>query len=119
MPIWLPRLLAALDAAGLPTQVVQALPVAPDLPVPSASGFAAVADLDRVPLRTDRARAGYQTWLSAELPKAFAIHPHQGGWASAWGGERPIARALANCERVAKTPCRLYAVGDAVVWTTD
>ncbi len=119
LPIWLPRLLAALDAAGLPTQVVQALPVAPDLPVPSASGFAAVADLDRVPLRTDRARAGYQTWLSAELPKAFAIHPHQGGWASAWGGERPIARALANCERVAKTPCRLYAVGDAVVWTTD
>ena len=119
LPIWLPRLLAALDAAGLPTQVVQALPVAPDLPVPPSSGFAAVTDLDRVPLRSDRARAGYQTWLAAESPKAFAIHPNQGGWASAWGAERPIARALANCERIAKAPCRLYAVDDAVVWTTD
>jgi dienelactone hydrolase len=119
LAVWLPRVLAALEAAGLPAQVVHALPVAPDLPAPPASGFAAVADLDRVPLRTDRARTGYQAWLSAESPRAFAIHPHQGGWASAWGGERPIARALANCERFAKAPCRLYAVDDAVVWTTD
>lgn len=119
LAVWLPRVLAALEAAGLPAQVVHALPVAPDLPAPPASGFAAVADLDRVPLRTDRARTGYQAWLSAESPRAFAIHPNQGGWASAWGGERPIARALANCERFAKAPCRLYAVDDAVVWTTD
>jgi dienelactone hydrolase len=119
VPIWLPRLLAALDSAGLPTQLVHAMPVAPDLPVPPASGFAAVTDLDRVPLRTDRARAGYQAWLAAESPRAFAIHPTQGSWASAWGGERPIARALANCERFAKAPCRLYAVDDAVVWATD
>ena len=119
VPIWLPKVLAALDSAGLPTQLVHAMPVAPDLPVPPASGFAAVTDLDRVPLRTDRARAGYQAWLAAESPRAFAIHPTQGSWASAWGGERPIARALANCERFAKAPCRLYAVDDAVVWATD
>lgn len=119
VPIWLPKVLAALDSAGLPTQLVHAMPVAPDLPVPPASGFAAVTDLDRVPLRTDRARAGYQAWLAAESPRAFAIHPTQGSWASAWGGERPIARALANCERFAKAPCRLYAVDDAVVWPTD
>lgn len=119
VPIWLPKVLAALDNAGLPTQLVHAMPVAPDLPVPPASGFAAVTDLDRVPLRTDRARAGYQAWLAAESPRAFAIHPTQGSWASAWGGERPIARALANCERFAKAPCRLYAVDDAVVWATD
>ena len=119
VPIWLPKVLAALDTAGLPTQLVHAMPVAPDLPVPPASGFAAVTDLDRVPLRTDRARAGYQAWLAAESPRAFAIHPTQGSWASAWGGERPIARALANCERFAKAPCRLYAVDDAVVWATD
>lgn len=119
LPIWLPKLLAALDAAGLPTQVVRALPVVPDLPVPPASGFAAVTDLDRVPVRTDRARAGYQAWLAADSPRAFAVHPTQGSWASASGGERPIARALANCERFAKAPCRLYAVDDAVVWTPD
>jgi len=119
LPIWMPKVLAALDAAGLPTQVVHALPVAADLAAPPPSGFAATTDLDRVPLRSDRARAGYQAWLAAESPRAFAIHPTQGSWASAWGGERPIARALANCERFAKAPCRLYAVDDAVVWTTD
>lgn len=119
LPIWLPKLLAALDSAGLPTQVVQALAAPPDLPVPPASGFAATTDLDRAPLRNDRARAGYQAWLAAESPKAFAIHPTLGNWASAWGGERPIARALANCERFAKAPCRLYAVDDAVVWVPE
>lgn len=119
LPIWMPKVLAALDAAGLPTQLVHALPVAADLAAPPPSGFAATTDLDRVPLRSDRARAGYQAWLAAESPRAFAIHPTQGSWASAWGGERPIARALANCERFAKAPCRLYAVDDAVVWTTD
>lgn len=119
LPIWMPKVLAALDAAGLPTQVVHVLPVAADLAAPPPSGFAATTDLDRVPLRSDRARAGYQAWLAAESPRAFAIHPTQGSWASAWGGERPIARALANCERFAKAPCRLYAVDDAVVWTTD
>ena len=119
LPIWLPRLLAALDSAGLPTQVLHALPVAADLAAPPASGFATLADLERVPVRTDRARAGYQTWLAAESPRAFAIHPTQGSWAAAAGGERPIARALANCARFAKAPCRLYAVDDAVVWTAD
>jgi len=119
LPIWLPRVLTALDAAGLPTQVVHALPSAADITPPPASGFATVTDLERVPLRTDRARAGYQTWLAADSPKAFAIHPTLGSWASTWGGERPIARALANCERFAKAPCRLYAVDDAVVWAPD
>jgi dienelactone hydrolase len=119
LPIWLPRLLAALDSAGLPTQLLHALPVAADIAAPPASGFAGLTDLERVPVRTDRARAGYQAWLAAESPRAFAIHPTQGSWAAAAGGERPIARALANCERYAKAPCRLYAVDDAVVWTAD
>jgi hypothetical protein len=75
-----------------------------------------VDDTDRVPVRTERGRAGYLAWLAAEPPKAFAIHPTQGAWASAMGGERPMARALAHCERFAKAPCRLYAVDGAVVW---
>jgi dienelactone hydrolase len=119
LPIWLPRVLAALDAAGLPTQVVHALPEVADIAAPPPSGFAVVADLAPVPLRTDRARAGYQAWLAADSPKAFAVHPTLGSWASAWGGERPITRALANCERFAKAACRLYAVDDTVVWTIE
>lgn len=119
LPIWLPRVLAALAAAGLPTALAHALPAAADISPPPTSGFAALTDLERVPLRSDRARAGYQAWLVAESPRAFAIHPDRGGWASAWGGERPVARALAQCERFAKSPCRLYAVDDAVVWPAD
>ena len=117
--IWLPRVLAALDAVGLPTQVVHVLPAAADLAAPPPSGFAATTDLDRVPLRSARARAGYQAWLAAESPKAFAIHPTLGSWASAWGGDRPLARALGHCAQIAKAPCRLYAVDDTVVWAPD
>jgi hypothetical protein len=31
----------------------------------------------------------------------------------------PIARAMANCERRVKEPCKLYAVDDKVVWRID
>ena len=90
-----------------------------DLPAPAASGFAAIDALDRLPVRSDRAREGYSAWLSAESPKAFAVHPTKGSWASAWGGARPIARALANCEKFAQDPCKLYAVDDTVVWSPE
>jgi len=119
LPIWLPRVLAAMAAVDLPVARLQASDEPADLPAPPPSGFAQVDELDRVPLRTDRAREGYASWLRAESPKAFAIHAGQGNWASASGGERPIARALANCERFAKAACRLYAVDEAVVWSPE
>ncbi len=119
LPIWLAKVTAAMDAAGLPSKVVLTLAGPADLPIPPTSGFAKVGEIDKVPLRNDRAREGYQAWLAADGPKAFAIHPGKGNWGSATSGERPIARALANCERNAKEPCKLYAVDDTVVWTAE
>ena len=119
LPIWLPPLDAALQSAGLPHAVVHRIASgAPDITAPPPSGHASVQDLDKLPLRSARAHQGYQAWLQADGPKAFAIHAGKGQWSSAWGGERPYARALANCERQAQEPCRLYAVDDDVVWTS-
>ena len=119
LPIWLPKVIAALDAAGLPTRVLHPAVMTSDVPAPPASGFAQVGDLDRLPIRGDRARQGYQAWLAADGPKAFAIHAIKGQWASAWGGDRPLLRALQRCERGAQQPCRLYAVDDQVVWAPE
>lgn len=119
LAVWVPPLMARLEALGLPTAVRHRLDSAPDLPAPPASGYARVDEADRVPLRSERAREGYARWLAADAPKAFALHPGTGAWASAWGGERPNARALANCARhTGGQPCKLYAVDDTVVWTT-
>lgn len=119
LPIWLPRLEAALGAAGLPAQPVVRLPVPPgppDITPPPPSAHAAVDDLDKLPRKSDRMRQGYQSFLAAKMPRAFAIHPETGSWGWATLGERPYARALANCERQAKAACLLYAVDDTVVW---
>lgn len=116
LPIWLPKVLAALSAQGLPTKVAYTAQDPADIAAPQGTGFAALADVERVPLRNERGRHGYRAFLSAELPRAFAVHPDKGSWASAWGGERPNARALANCEKSAGSPCQLYAVDLDVVW---
>lgn len=83
---------------------------------PQASGFAALADVDKLPLRGERAREGYREWLRRDGPRAFAIHPGKGFWAATSGGRRAIARVLARCETLAGEPCKLYAVDDSVVW---
>lgn len=119
LPIWLPRVLAAMAEVDLPVARLHAMDEPADQAPPPPSGFARVDDLDRLPLPSERGRAGYAAWLRAEPPRAFAIHPSLGHWASAWGGDRPVARALANCERLAKAPCRLYAVDEAVVWSPE
>ena len=122
LAIWLAPLLAAMDAAGLPVQLLHN--VASDYApmCPPASGFAALDDTARMPVKTDRARAGYRSWLAADSPRAFAVHAASGAWGSAWGGEQPLARALANCARNAgasPAPCKLYAVDNSVVWPAE
>ena len=117
--IWLAPVLAGMAAAGLPVAVVNPLPEPADLATPPASGFAKVDEIDKLPVRTERARDGYRSWLAADGPKAFAIHPTLGNWGSSWGGNRANARALANCERNAGQACKLYAVDDNVVWVPE
>ena len=101
-------------------------PAEPAQPAHIATGFAAIDDVDAVPLVNDRGRAGYREWLAHSTPRAFAIAP-SGRWHATWGlnpsdaslPRDPGDRALVLCARSAGMPCKLYAVNGAVVWPQD
>lgn len=118
--IWQPRVLAFMQAVGLPTEVTQPQFVpAPPMPIPPATDFAALTDVDKVPHVGDKGREGYKLFLTKQLPRAFAIAPG-GAWAWAEMGDDPLQRALTNCNKHAKaTPCRLYAVDEHIVWVQE
>ncbi|MDR3413354.1 MAG: DUF2846 domain-containing protein [Formivibrio sp.] len=88
-----------------------------------ATGFASILDVDAIPYINDRARDAYREWLAQSTPKAFAIASNS-HYASTWGlkprdttlPSDPSERALLICERIAKQPCKLYAVNGSVVW---
>ena len=116
LPLWWPRVEARLIAAGLPTTIVNPQ-FAPPQPLAAAStGYAAVDDVDKVPHLKDKGREGYRSFLGKPAPRAFALAPG-GAWAWAEGGDDPSRRALDNCGRTSKLPCRLYAVNGDVVWS--
>jgi hypothetical protein len=82
---------------------------------PPLTAFAVLDDADNLPYVTNAAKSdGYQKFLDADLPRAFAIGK-TGAWA--WRiGENAVKEALTRCEQNGKRPCDLYAVDDAVVW---
>jgi hypothetical protein len=84
---------------------------------PKASGFAAIEDIGRVPLRTDHGRQDYESFLAAPVPRAMALSVD--GLVSAWtAGEFDAMRlALQRCEQRSGRPCKLYAVDNDVVWS--
>lgn len=118
--IWQPRVLAFMQAVGLPTEVTQPQFVtAPPMLIPPATDFAALTDVDKVPHVGDKGREGYKLFLTKQLPRAFAIAPG-GAWAWAEMGDDPLHRALTNCNKHAKaSPCRLYAVDEHIVWVQE
>jgi dienelactone hydrolase len=82
---------------------------------PPASGFAAVAQVDAVPITAERRTQLYARFLQAKSPRAFAIGP---GGVAAWAsGDWALGRALGNCQSRSGKACKLYAVDDDVVWT--
>ncbi len=89
----------------------------PSPTMPPASGWAAIADLDRLPSQSPRARSAYAGFLAWLGPRAFALSPDKQhfGWSISFAD--PASRALAACTTAAAQACRLYAVDDAVVWT--
>ncbi|HSW05453.1 dienelactone hydrolase family protein [Aquabacterium sp.] len=119
LAVWVPRVMSAIAAAGLPVDKQQLISPPGDIDSPQASGFAALDDPDKLPTRSERARQGYLAWLKAPPPKAFALHAGNGSWASAAESLRPLGRALEACARFAKQACRLYAVDDTVVWSPE
>ena len=52
---------------------------------------------------------------------AWAQSPPAGSWGWAFEGDDPLRRALDNCNRnpASKGECRLYSVGDYVVWSPE
>jgi dienelactone hydrolase len=104
---WIPQAEAFLNELGFRR---------PGLPPrPPASGYAAVNDLNRVPMLSPAVRNDhYRRFVQARPPKAFALSERGAmGWAT---GDWAAAKALTTCERYG-APCRFYALDNDVVWT--
>lgn len=82
---------------------------------PPSSSFAALTDVDSLPLSSWAAHEGYKKFLMSKPPRAFALNSDgEFGYAS---GEDVLSRALGFCQRKNGTPCRFYAVDNNVVWS--
>lgn len=110
LPIWLPQTERFLRDVGMPADVRYAITSVDAAP---RTDFAKVDDVNAVP--HVRNVDGYVKFLTLPVPRAFAISP-SGAWGSAVDGDDPTARAVANCQKNSRTPCRLYAIDDYVVW---
>lgn len=88
-----------------------------DVPLPPPTSFAAVDEVDKVPISPASRERLYRRFLAAPLPRAFAIGRSGGmAWAT---GDWARGRALGDCRNVRNEPCTLYAVDDKVVWAGD
>ena len=81
---------------------------------PPASSFAAVDEVDKVPVNAATREGHYRKFLASKLPRAYAVGPK--GAAGTASGDWAIGRALGFCQRKGE-PCKLYAVDNDVVWT--
>jgi len=86
---------------------------------PKASGFAAIGDIEKVPLRSDAGRQEYQRFLAAGLPRAMALSTDGQFWAWSAGTFDAVNLALTRCARRSNQTCKLYVVDNEVVWTAD
>src|SRR5450830_1839587 len=100
VPIWWPETEALLKRVGLPTAKIIALS-----DEPAGTNFARLDDDTAVPYVKQDGRIGYDRFLQAPLPRAFAIS-ESGRWVIASGGESPVEVALDVCQKRADAPCR-------------
>lgn len=84
--------------------------------VPEPSGFAAIEDLDKVPVR-EAGKDRYRTFLAAASPKAFVVG-EDGGFSMSVRDPDAMVLALDECMQ-RKVVCALYAVDDRVVFNAD
>ena len=96
----------------------QPLALAPASPPPQASGWAAINEIETLPLRSERGRSAYRAFLKAPKPKAFAIGQF-GTWGWVSGRRDASDEALRFCASMSTLTCRIYAVDETVVWTAD
>jgi hypothetical protein len=84
--------------------------------VPQASGYAAIDDVDKVPVR-EAGKDVYRRYLTLAAPKAFAV-TEDGSWKMVARDPNAIALVLDHCEQL-KKGCWLYAVDANVVFDAD
>ena len=113
--VWLESTMKFLGSVGMPTEVVNKVPLPPQ---PQATNFAGLDDVDSVPFLSENGKRAYRDYLTKMTPRAFAVSP-SGAWTWAEEGEDPEARALATCSAKSEQPCRLYSVDEHVVWNPD
>ena len=107
LKIWWPEAERFLQSLGLPVAVLpRAAPHDPEL--------AALSDTTRIPHIRQNCANVYDVFLDQDYPRAFAISP-DAYCGYAYGGEDPKKRAIDSCQRLAKQPCRLYAVDNSIV----
>lgn len=114
------------------TPVAQPAPIKPDgspiiftdpeasdpTPRPPKTDFAKLDNVNAVPGLSEEKKKVYRKFLSEPLPRAFAISDTGSvGWASR--NDDSMSRALYFCQIYAKKSCRLYAVDNDVVWSTE
>lgn len=119
--LWQPEVTEFLRSTGMPSEPldIYAKYGATSLTeIPSKTDFAALDDEAAIPFLKDSGRTGYKTYLTKLTPRAFAIAP-SGAWGWADGGEDPLKRALANCNKFGKGLCKLYSVDDFLVWKSE
>lgn len=87
-------------------------------PVPAASSFADINDVNAIPFIGAEARAKYKVYLSAPAPKAFVIS-QLGGWRWLSNDSMAMRKTLAICLAKPGAQCWLYAVDDKVVWQSE
>jgi dienelactone hydrolase len=113
--IWWPETEKFLTQLGLPTEEVVAL--TDDLKKPKTD-FAALDNVEAIPYLKEKGRAAYRTFLGQPTPRAFAVSS-SGAWSWAEDGEDPAAQVLANCQKNSAQPCKLYAINNDVVWSSE
>jgi dienelactone hydrolase len=102
--IWVPAVDKFLASIGMPFAAIEKT---------------AVNDETSVPHLNERGKQGYKTFLMHGLPRAFALSA-TGAWGAAYYGNDTQSLAMANCNKAnPSSPCKLYAVDDAVVWRNE
>ncbi|MBX3655629.1 MAG: dienelactone hydrolase family protein [Ramlibacter sp.] len=116
--VWEPQVATFLQRLGLPhAPLAENAKFGITTSPPKASHFAALEDVEKVPHLKFFGRRAYKNFLTIAPPKAFAIGPDGAyGWAYGFGAPE---RALDHCFKNTKQECRLYAIDNDVVWTSD
>ena len=98
--------IASIDLAPLARTTAHASPV------PPASGYARIDDINAVPV-SEKGKLRYAHYLTLPKPKAF-VATEKGGWFFHSATEDAMQKALEYCPK--GTRCWLYAIDDRVVW---